>query len=87
MGPMGCDAGLSSRCGVCGRTGELFELPGRPQRYCLGCSVDIATAAVLTAEIDAATLCGQDASILIAEFEELGVRLLARSQSAELGSF
>jgi hypothetical protein len=66
---------------------EVFYLPGRSEEYCLRCSADIATATVLATEIDAATICGQDASVLIAEFEELGVRLLARSQSAELGSF
>ena len=87
MEPDCCKSDLSSRCSVCGRAGELFELPGRTETYCLGCSADVATATLLTAEIDAATLAGQNVSPLISEFEELGVRILARSQSAELGSF
>jgi hypothetical protein len=66
---------------------ELFELPGRPERYCLGCSADIATATLLATEIDAATLAGQNVSFLISEYEQLGARLLGRSQSAELGGF
>jgi hypothetical protein len=87
MEPDCCQSDLSSRCSVCGQTGELFELPGRTEKYCLGCSADLATAILLTGEIDAATLAGQSASLLVSEFEELSTRLLARSQSAELGSF
>jgi hypothetical protein len=87
MGPKGCEEDLSSRCCVCGRIEELFELPGRTERYCVGCSTDIATASLLETEIDAATLAGQDASFLISEYEQLGARLLSRSQSAELDSF
>jgi hypothetical protein len=87
MGPKGCEEDLSSRCSLCGRIEELFELPGRPEQYCLGCSADIATASLLATEIDAATLAGQNASFLISEYEQLGARLLGRSQSAELGSF
>jgi len=30
-------------CGLCGRIRELFELPGRPQKFCLECSADLAT--------------------------------------------
>jgi hypothetical protein len=87
MEPDCCKSDLSSRCSVCGRAEELFELPGRSERYCLGCSADLATATLLTAEIDAATLAGQNVSLLVSEFEQLGARILARSQSAELGSF
>jgi hypothetical protein len=87
MGPKGCEEDLSSQCSVCGRIEELFELPGRSERYCLGCSADIATASLLATEVDAATLAGQDASFLISEYEQLGARLLGRSQSAELGNF
>jgi glycine cleavage system regulatory protein len=65
----------------------LFELPGRSEKYCFECSADVATATLLTAEIDAATFAGQNASLLISEFEQLSTRILARSQSAELGSF
>jgi hypothetical protein len=85
-GPKGCEEDLSSQCSLCGRSEELFELPGRSERYCLGCSADIATASLLSTEIDAATLAGQNASFLISEYEQLGERLLGRSQSAELGS-
>ena len=87
MGPKGCEEDLSSQCSVCGRIEELFELPGRPERYCLGCSADIATTSLLVSEIDAATLAGQNTSFLISEYEQVGARLLGRSQSAELGSF
>jgi hypothetical protein len=87
MEPNCCKSDLSSRCSVCGRNEELFELPGRTEKYCLGCSADLATATLLTAEIDAATIAGQNAFALVSEFEQLSVRLLARSQSAELGSF
>jgi hypothetical protein len=86
-GPKGCEEDLSSQCSVCGRIEELFELPGRFERYCLGCSADIATASLLSTEIDAATLAGQNASFLISEYEQLGARLLGRSQSAEFGNF
>jgi hypothetical protein len=86
MGPKGCEEDLSSQCGVCGRIEELFPLPGRSEKYCLGCSADIATATLLATEIDAATLAGQNASLLISEYEQLGARLLSRSQSAGLGS-
>jgi hypothetical protein len=86
-GPKGCEEDLSSQCSVCGRVEELFELPGRPERYCLGCSADIATTSLLVTEIDAATLAGQNTSFLIFEYEKVGARLLGRSQSAELGSF
>jgi hypothetical protein len=86
-GPKGCEEDLSSQCSVCGHIEELFELPGRSERYCLGCSADIATARLLSTEIDAATLAGQNAAFLISEYEQLGARLLGRSQSAELGNF
>jgi len=72
---------------VCGRIEELFELPGRSERYCVECGADIATVSLLSTEIDAATLAGQNASLLIAEYEQLGARLLERSQSAEFGNF
>jgi hypothetical protein len=86
-GPKGCEEDLSSQCSVCGRVEELFELPGRSEQYCLGCSADIAAATLLATEIDAATLAGQNVSFLISEYEQLGARLLGRSQSAELGGF
>ena len=86
-GPKGCEEDLSSQCSVCGRVEELFELPGRSEQYCFGCGADIAAATLLATEIDAATLAGQNVSLLISEYEQLGARLLSRSQSAELGSF
>src|SRR6202030_4756062 len=85
MGPKGCEEDLSSQCSVCGRIEELFELPGRSEQYCLGCSADIAAATLLVTEIDAATLAGQNTSFLICEYEQIGARLLGRSQSAQLG--
>jgi hypothetical protein len=87
MGPKGFEEDSSSQCSVCGRIEELFALPGRSERYCLGCGADIATATLLMTEIDAATLAGQNASFLISEYEQLEARLLGRSQSAKLGSF
>jgi hypothetical protein len=81
-GPDNFEKTSTSQCSVCGRHSELFDLPDRPEKYCLACSADIATSILLTTEIDSATLCGQDASRLAAEFAELSTRLLARSQSA-----
>jgi len=48
----------------------------------LECSADVATAILLTTEIDAATFAGRDTENLVAEFSQLRTRLLARSQSA-----
>lgn len=84
-GPKGSEEGLAPRCSVCSRCEELFELPGIAGKYCLRCSADWATAALLTTEIDAATLAGRSATKLTLEFEELCTRLLARSQSEGLG--
>jgi hypothetical protein len=76
---------LIGHCSVCGRVEELFDLPGRTEKYCLECSADLATAMLLTTEIDAATLAGNNAEALVSEFSEISTRLLDRSQSAELG--
>lgn len=85
-GHQDCKEGSYWACSVCGRSDEeLFERPGAPDKFCLGCSTDLAIAALLTDEIDAATLGGQNASHLVAQFDDLSARLLARSQSAELG--
>jgi len=81
-GPKGSEMQPTSQCSVCGHRVELFELPGRTEKYCLECSADIATAILLTTEIDAATFAGRDAENLVAEFAQLSTRLLARSQSA-----
>jgi len=79
---------MVSACGMCGRVTELFELPGRAERFCLGCSADVATAVVLRTEIDSATWAGRNADDLVAEFAELSRQMLTRAQSADaLGSW
>ena len=79
FGPKGSEtSGLC--CSVCGRQTELCELPGRPEHYCFPCSADIATSILLASEIDAATHFGEETAPLVAEFIQLGRRLLARSQ-------
>jgi hypothetical protein len=70
----------NARCSVCGHHAEIVELPGRSEKYCFECSADVATSLLLTTEIDAATLAGQDAAPLIVEFAQLSTRLLARVQ-------
>jgi hypothetical protein len=86
IGPKGTEQASIARCCVCGRIEELFELPGRTERYCLECSADLATAILLTTEIDAATLAGRSTKALVSEFGEISSRMLERSQSAELGN-
>ena len=81
-GPKGTEELSLSSCSVCGRYTELFDLPGRPEKYCLQCSADAATSEILVAEIDAATLAGRDVAPLVAEFAALSTRILLRSQSA-----
>jgi hypothetical protein len=70
-------------CSVCGHLTEPFDLPERPEKFCLECSADLATALLLTTEIDAATLSGQNADPLISEFAQLSQNILTRSQSAD----
>jgi hypothetical protein len=86
-GPKWSEEGLVWQLSIWGRVKRWFELPERSEKYCLECSADVATAALLTTEIDTGTFSGQDVDVLIGELEELSFRLLARSQSAELGSF
>jgi len=81
-GPKGCEELSSLQCCVCGHRAELFDLPGRTGKYCLECSADVTTSILLITEIDAATLAGQDAGNLVAEFSQLSTRLLERAQSA-----
>jgi hypothetical protein len=76
---------LIGHCSMCGRVEDLFELPGRTEKCCLECSADLATALLLTTEIDTATLAGQSTNALVSEFSDISTRLLERSQSAELG--
>jgi len=79
---------LPAACNVCGQATELFELPGTPEQLCLACSADVATAAVLRGEIDAATWAGQSADCLVEEFAELSRQMLTRAQSVDaLGSW
>src|SRR6266404_1430639 len=47
---------------------------------------DLATAILLSTEIDAATLAGRSTKALASEFSEISSRMLERSQSAELGN-
>jgi hypothetical protein len=86
IGPKGTEQVSIAGCSVCGRIEELFELPGRTERCCLQCSADLATAILLTTEIDAATLAGRSTNALVSEFGEISGRMLERSQSAELGN-
>ena len=85
-GPKGSEQDLSGQCSVCGHRGELFDLPGRFEKYCLECSADVATAILLTTEIDAATLAGRSTNELITEFTCIHIRMLCRAQSTELGN-
>ncbi len=75
------DQDLIGQCSVCGRVSELFELPGRSEQFCLECSADFAASILLTAEIDAATLSGQNAEALVSEFAHISSRVLSRAQS------
>jgi hypothetical protein len=79
------DQDLTGQCSVCGRVMELFELPGRIDKLCLECSADLATAILLSTEIDAAALAGRNTNALVSEFADISGRMLDRAQSAELG--
>jgi hypothetical protein len=81
-GPKGTEQNLIGQCSVCGLVAESFELPGRTEKYCRTCSADVATAILLTAEIDAATLAGRSANAMVCEFVEISRRMLGRAQSA-----
>ena len=85
MGNLESVEGSLGHCSVCGRQTELVGLPGRPDKSCLGCSGDLATAELLIAEIDAATFGGRNTNALVSEFEEISSRMLHRAQSAERG--
>jgi len=85
-GPKGTEFDLSGRCSVCGHYGEIFDLPGRFEKYCLECSADVAAVILLTAEIDSATLSGANTNELICEFTLISNRILDRAQSTELGN-
>lgn len=81
-GPKGSEEPSILQCSVCGRCTQLFELPGRNEKYCLECSADVATSILLTTEIDAATMAGRYTEDLATEFAQLSNRLLERAQSA-----
>ena len=81
-GPKGSSATHSVRqCNACGRECELFELPGRREKYCFECSADVATSILLATEIEAAKTSGEDTGSLVVEFLQIGRRLLARAQA------
>jgi len=83
FGPKGSAPAVSaSQCSSCGRQADLFDVPGHREKYCLERSADVATSILLAAEIDAATISGDDTHNLVAEFVQLGRRILARAQSA-----
>jgi hypothetical protein len=77
--------GSFGHCSVCGRETELLGLPGKPDKSCLGCSGDLATADLLVTGIDAATFAGRNTNALVSEFEGICSRMLHRAQSAERG--
>jgi hypothetical protein len=79
-GPKGSAETSVVQCAVCGSQAKLFELPGRSEKYCFECSADVATSILLTTEIDAATRSGEETAALVAEFVQLGRRLLSRAQ-------
>ena len=82
-GPKGSEEPSLPACSVCGRRKELFELPGRIEKYCLECSADLATSILLATEIDVAKDSGQNTEDLVVEFAELSSRMLERAQSAQ----
>jgi hypothetical protein len=69
--------------GLCGRIRDLFELPGRPEKFCLECSADLASVIQLSTEIGAATRSGETIDALESELSEMSRRMLERSQSAD----
>jgi len=76
---------VAGQCGVCGRrVGDLVELPGRREKFCLECSADLAIAVHLADEIAAATRNGCNTDAWEAEFSEISHRMLERSQFADL---
>jgi hypothetical protein len=81
-GPKGSEESSIPACSVCGRRKELFELPGRIEKYCLECSADVATSILLATEIDVAKVSGQHTEDLVVEFAELCSRMLERAQWA-----
>jgi hypothetical protein len=75
---------VAKRCGLCGRVGDLFELPGVPEKLCSECSADLAMVAQLSTEIGAATKAGRSTDALASELSEMSRRILERAQSVGL---
>jgi hypothetical protein len=75
---------LAGQCSVCGRVRDLVGLPGRPEKFCLECSADLAIAVHLAHEIAAATREGCNTDAWEVEFSEVSHRMLERSQFADL---
>ena len=48
---------IGGQCSVCGRVQELFEFPGRREKFCLACSADVAIVVHLAHEIAAGRVC------------------------------
>lgn len=71
---------VTARCNGCARVRELFELPGRRDRYCFECSADVATVILLSTEIDQNRRAGEDARALESEVSALASRMLSRSR-------
>jgi hypothetical protein len=80
-GPQCSEQRSRLQCAICGRSTELFELPGRAEMLCLSCGADLAISEQLSIEIDAAALSGRETKNLVAEFTQLSQRLLERAQS------
>jgi hypothetical protein len=53
--------------------------------FVLNAAEMLATAILLTTEIDAATLSGRNTNELVSGFAQISSRMLERAQSAELG--
>jgi hypothetical protein len=85
-GRKSAEQSLLAPCSICGRIEPSFDLPGTTEKFCWGCSADLATILVLTDEIDSATLKGTRTDELLSELSDISCRMLQRSQSAELGS-
>jgi hypothetical protein len=82
--PKGTEGERISQCSICGRPEALFDLPGTTEKFCWGCSTDLATIIVLTTEIDSARQAGVSTDDLRSELCDISRRMLDRSQSAEL---
>jgi hypothetical protein len=75
---------VAKQCGLCGGVRDLFELSGKPEKFCLECSADLATVTQLSTEPGAATRAGRSTDTLESELSEMSRRILERTQSAGL---